>query len=317
MKKVVKEVIFGKECVTSGETREVTVTQQQQGFGTTTQECEIVCREKETVQPTTNIVPPVIEHKERAPVLQEVVKPTLREEIQPVVHREREQREIREVVQPIYEKQVRPTVIEEKMLQAEYRPELRTGVMQEIREVARPMVNIEETKKETIMKPPIVEETIKKTIVEEVTPVIHRETLKPTIIREVKPIYEKIVEAPIISYMERPATYTTEAYGQKLFTQQRAFHLDTCPTTCILVHDPRILHYDACPPECRTYHEVCHLATCPPECTLTHGLKAWSYGGTPSLTSTAYTSSTMGELEKGLERTTLSERERVGYRPSH
>jgi len=153
--------------------------------------------------------PAVIEHKERAPVVQEVIKPGVREEIQPVIHREREQLEIREELLPIYEKSVRPTLVEERELAAEYRPEVRTGVMPVIAEGPRESVSVETEHRETIMNAPIIEETVHRKIIEEVQPVIHRETIAPKIIREVKPIYEKVVEAPVVTYETLPARYTT------------------------------------------------------------------------------------------------------------
>jgi hypothetical protein len=57
----------------------------------------------------------------------QVIKPGTREEIQPVIHREREQLEIREEIQPIYEKAIQPTIVEERQLAPEVRPELRVG----------------------------------------------------------------------------------------------------------------------------------------------------------------------------------------------
>lgn len=74
-----------------------------------------------------NVVAPVVEFKEKAPVVQEVIRPSTREEIQPVIHREREQLEIREEVQPIYEKTVRPTIVENRQLGAEVREAVTLG----------------------------------------------------------------------------------------------------------------------------------------------------------------------------------------------
>jgi uncharacterized protein YbdZ (MbtH family) len=147
---------------------------------------------------------PVVEVKEKAPVLQEVIRPSLREEIQPVIHRDREQLEIREEVQPIYEKTVRPTVIEERQLNAEIREEVRLGSMPVIAEGPRASVFVEAEKREAFMHAPIVEEVVHKKIIEEVQPVIHREVLAPKIINERQDIYEKIVEAPTVTYTTLP-----------------------------------------------------------------------------------------------------------------
>jgi hypothetical protein len=156
-----------------------------------------------------HVQPAVIEHKERAPVVQEVIKPGLREEIQPVIHRDREQLEIREEIQPIYEKSVQPTIVEERQLAPEFRPEVRTGAMPVIAEGPKQSVFVEQEHLETFVKPTIVEETVHKKIIEEVQPVIHRETIQPRLIREVQPIYEKVIEAPVVTYETLPARYTT------------------------------------------------------------------------------------------------------------
>ena len=58
------------------------------------------------------------------------------------------------------------------------------------------------------MQPPIVQETIRKKIIEEIQPVIYRQVIAPKLIKEVKPIYEKVVEAPVVSYATLPARYT-------------------------------------------------------------------------------------------------------------
>lgn len=82
----------------------------------------------EFVAPTSvSLTAPVVELREKPAVVQEVIKGSVREEIQPVIHREREQLEIREEIQPIYEKSVRPTLVEERALAAEVRPEVRLG----------------------------------------------------------------------------------------------------------------------------------------------------------------------------------------------
>jgi len=152
----------------------------------------------------------VVEHRERAPVIQEVIKPGVKEEIQPIVHREREQLEIREELLPIYEKSVRPTVFEERNLPAEYRPEIRTGMMPTMQPGPSGSCVVETEHREAVMLNPIVEETVHKKVIEEVVPVIHRETIVPKVVKEVKPIYEKVYETPEVSYVTLPAQYNEE-----------------------------------------------------------------------------------------------------------
>lgn len=161
---------------------------------------ERITREEIVEAPRVITSEPVYEHREKAPVVQEVVKPGVREEIQPVIHRDREQLEIREEIQPIYEKTVRPTLVEERQLAPETRAEVRTGVMPVIAEGPRSNVVVEREHVEVMTKAPIVEETVHRKIIEEVQPVIHRETIAPRVIKEIQPIYEKVVEAPVVTY---------------------------------------------------------------------------------------------------------------------
>jgi len=171
----------------------------------------------------TNVLPAQVEFRERPAVVQEVIKPGLREEIQPVIHRDREQLEIREEIQPIYEKGVRSTIVEERQLAPELRPEVRMGQMPVIAPGPRGGVVVEAEQRQTVMHTPIAEETIHKKIIEEVQPVIHREVIAPRVIHETKDIYEKVVETPVVSYSTLPpkfsgqtqysTTTTTTSYG--------------------------------------------------------------------------------------------------------
>jgi len=169
-----------------------------------------------TMPATTNVreVAAEVERVEKAPVVQEVIKPGVREEIQPVIHREREQTEIREQVQPIFEKSVAPTIVEERQLAPEIKPEVRLGSMPVIAEGPRSSTLVEAEQRETLVKAPIVEETVHKRIVEEVQPVIHREVVAPVVIQETKPIYEKVVEAPVVTYTTLPAQFVAQPVNQ-------------------------------------------------------------------------------------------------------
>lgn len=85
-------------------------------------------QQQQFLQPQqTQVLPAQVELREKPAVVQEVIRGSVREEIQPVVHREREQLEIREEIQPIYEKSVRPTMVEQRQLAPEMRPEVRLG----------------------------------------------------------------------------------------------------------------------------------------------------------------------------------------------
>lgn len=141
--------------------------------------------------------------EERPAVVKERIIPIEEETIQPVIHREVERREIHEVLQPIHERQYMPATIEEKELQAEYRPVI-GGYAPRQASLVAPSVEYATTERTQIVRPPIIEETIRKTIIEEVQPVIHREVVKPHIIRQTQPIYEKIVEPEVILKETRP-----------------------------------------------------------------------------------------------------------------
>lgn len=205
MKKIVKDVLFGDE-------REKGYCERPPYSQTTyTQETVVAAPVVSSAVATSTVTAPaVVEHREKAPVVQEVIKPGLREEIQPVIHRDREQLEIREELQPIYEKTVRPTIVEQMELAPEMKPEVRLGAAPIIAEGPRSSTFVEAEQREKFVKAPIVEETVHKKIVEEVQPVIHREVLAPKVIQEVQPIYEKIVEAPQVKYETLPAQYRGE-----------------------------------------------------------------------------------------------------------
>jgi hypothetical protein len=68
-----------------------------------------------------------------------------------------------------------------------------------------------------VNKAPIVYETERRKILEEVQPIVYKQVVQPVIIRETKPIYEKIIEAPVIirevreaRFVGHPHHYSTE-----------------------------------------------------------------------------------------------------------
>jgi len=223
MKKLVKDVLFGDErekgyCERQPSSYTTSSTYVQQATPvvyTSTPQTTYV-----TAPQTTYVTAPqtVVEHVERPAVIQEVIKPGVREEIQPVIHRDREQLEIREEIQPIYEQAVQPTVVEQRQLPSETRPEVRLGSAPIIAEGPRSSTVMAAEQHQTFTKPPIVEETVHKKIVEEITPVIHREVMAPKLIQEVKPIYEKVVDRPEVSYSTLPPVIRGE---QQQFLQQQ------------------------------------------------------------------------------------------------
>jgi len=211
MKRLVKHALFGEEdrCIQNQSVTETT------SFTTTAPATQV------------NFRPMDVERVEKAPVIQEVIKPGVVEEIQPVIHREREQLEIKEELQPIYETTVRPTIVEQRQLAPEVRPEIRVGNLPVIAEGPRSSTVIQDTQVNTVVRAPIVEETVHKKIIEEIQPVIHRETIAPKVIHERKDIYEKIVEPPTVSYTSLPAQYSLEPMNRTGTVPSRLVRNDT------------------------------------------------------------------------------------------
>jgi len=152
--------------------------------------------------------------EERPAVVKERILAVEEESIQPIIHREVEKREIHEILQPIHERQVLAPTFEEKQLQAEFRPVIGGYAPRQAAFVA-PSVEYAPKERTQIVRPPIIEETIRKTVIEEVQPVIHREVVKPHIIRQTQNIYEKILEPEVILKETRPMI---ECCSEQTFT---------------------------------------------------------------------------------------------------
>eukprot|EP01119_Soliformovum_irregulare_P006854 TRINITY_DN19271_c0_g1_i1.p1 TRINITY_DN19271_c0_g1~~TRINITY_DN19271_c0_g1_i1.p1 ORF type:complete len:214 (-),score=84.33 TRINITY_DN19271_c0_g1_i1:183-824(-) len=155
--------------------------------------------------------PTVVETKERATVVHEVVHKTEKIEVQPVIERERETLEVQEIIQPLHEREVLPTEVKYGVL-----PQVNTADVVEsdaaYRQQHDEFVNkfhsstlVEPTIRSTTELTPIVHEIIKPKIIEEIQPVLEREVEKTTIIKETLPIHERIVEAPVTVVKVMPA----------------------------------------------------------------------------------------------------------------
>jgi hypothetical protein len=155
-----------------------------------------------------------VETREQPQVIREKVRVAEREELQPIIHREREVTEVHQVTQPIYETQTLPTIVEERCLPTETRADIIHAPLPEQQAQYRgafiePVREVLPVEREAITKPAIVEETIRKHVIEEIQPVIYREVFEPHVIRQTKPIYERIVEAPIIIQETRQPRYAS------------------------------------------------------------------------------------------------------------
>jgi len=146
-----------------------------------------------------------VEIIEKPAVVHENIRQEQVEEIQPVVHVEREKTEIRQITQPLLDKEIKPVMVEERILPIEVLPTVNrdTGIIPESLESSTR--TFEPTLRQVIEKTPIVQETEKWRIIEEVQPIIYKETIIPHIIRTSRPIREVIVEAPIFTAVTLPS----------------------------------------------------------------------------------------------------------------
>jgi hypothetical protein len=144
---------------------------------------------------------------EKGTVVHEHVHTLEKEEIQPIIHREREQLDVHQVTQQLHETQIQPTLVQRRELAAEVRAPIieKSAPIQE--NIAIPSVDRDATMKSTQINAPIVEETIRKTVIEEIQPVLDRDVVQSTLIQERKDIYEKVVEAPSVT---RSTTYVQD-----------------------------------------------------------------------------------------------------------
>jgi hypothetical protein len=137
-------------------------------------------------------------------ITEETVRPIERREVQPVVNLEREQTEVHEVIQPISQKEVLPTTVEERQLptiEKEAR-ESEEGFKKQYEQLTnqfKSKVDVQDVQQSRVLNAPIVHETVHKTIIEEIQPVIHKETIVPHLVKEHFTIHEKLVEAPVLT----------------------------------------------------------------------------------------------------------------------
>jgi len=143
--------------------------------------------------------PTIMETIQKDVVVHERIHPMQKEEIQPIIYREREQLDVKQVTQLLHETQIQPTILEQRNLEAQYREAVveRGAPIQP--NVVLPSSQREATTRTQIIHAPIVEEVIKKRVIEEVQPVLERDVIQATVIQNTQPIYEKIIEAPTIT----------------------------------------------------------------------------------------------------------------------
>jgi hypothetical protein len=117
--------------------------------------------------------------------------------------------EYHEVLQPMKERDIAPTQVQRMELPAQ-RFETRAPDIQfqekyrELSARGRSDICTAPMTTEQYEKAPLIDETIRKKIIEEVQPVLYKETVRPVVVQATKPIYEHIVEAPVLCEEVRP-----------------------------------------------------------------------------------------------------------------
>jgi len=165
----------------------------------------------QTTQPVfqqvqTQVLMEPVQIQEKPVVVHERIRKEEVEEIQPIIHREHEKLEVHQVTQPMIEQIVQPTIFQDRALASETRPIISKGSYIASTAIAQGTQDIQSFHK-VVEKSPIIMETERKRVLEEIQPVIYKEILQPTIIRETKDIYEKVIEAPIIIQETRTSQF--------------------------------------------------------------------------------------------------------------
>jgi len=187
--------------------------------------------------------PTVLETIEKEVVIQERIHPVEKEEIQPIIYREREQLDVKQVTQMLHETQIEPTIIQQRELPAERREAIieRGAAIEE--NIILPSVHRDATLRTQQIHAPIVEETIKRTVIEEIQPVLERDVFVPTVIQNTQPIYEKIVEAPTVYREVRDMRVQSTEFVQPALYTQPALPVYTQPAvreTIVVPSAPKI-----------------------------------------------------------------------------
>jgi len=147
----------------------------------------------------TRAEPTVREVIQKDTVIHEHIHPVQKEEIQPIIYREREQLDVKQITQMMHETQIRPTILEQRELPAERREAIIERGAPIAPNMVLPSSQIDATTRTQIVHAPIINEVIKKTVVQEIQPVLERDVFQSTVIQNTLPIYEKIIEAPQVT----------------------------------------------------------------------------------------------------------------------
>ncbi|PRP77611.1 tubulin binding protein [Planoprotostelium fungivorum] len=170
----------------------------------------------EATTATVRAEPVNVQHLEKEVVVHEHIHPVEKEEIQPIIHREREQMEVKQITERLHETEIAPTLVEKR----ELAPEVREVIVEKAAPIPEnlvvPTVEVDATLRSVEMHAPIVNEVVKKTIIEEIQPVLEKDVIVPTLVQKTLPIYEKIVEAPVVIREELPVREITHVSEVKV-----------------------------------------------------------------------------------------------------
>jgi hypothetical protein len=139
----------------------------------------------------------------RPEIVREIIKPVETETVTPVIYRERVETEVRQVTQPIFQKEVLPPTVESKVLPPKYTEAFvaPTPAAPIQPEMTQPILS--QPEKRVVYNEPVVQETVKHQVVEDVQPVIYKEVEQQHLVQSEQPVFERVVEAPRVISEER------------------------------------------------------------------------------------------------------------------
>jgi len=151
---------------------------------------------------------PSIASVEKPPIVQQILHPMRVEEVQPIIQRQRERTQIKQVIAPIIQREERAPLISSRQLPGETRPVVYNSPSQEFNTsyqqgLPAPTNTSTVVQIQRVLKQPIIQESVKQNIIEEIYPVVHRDIYQPEIIKETLPVFERVVEPPTLLREER------------------------------------------------------------------------------------------------------------------
>lgn len=182
-----------------------------------------------------------VEVIERPVVIHESIRQEQVEEIQPIVRVEREKTEIRQITQPLTDKEIRPVLVEERVLPVEVLPTIVNQGAPMPERLDQSTRDFDATLRHVVEKTPIVQETEKWRVIEEVQPIIYREVIVPHVIRTSRPMREVVVEAPVFTeqvLQVRDLSFAERQRWSSFFTQESVLRESMSGSTIPVVSIP-------------------------------------------------------------------------------